>query len=521
MRRVPAHALLVGLLPILSMYGATPGTSRLEEVLIACGLALAASALLLGVATLAYRDARKAALFVSVLLILFVSFDTMYGLVEDWTIAGFRPARRRYVLPLTYAGIAAFAIWLYRLRKPLGMTTAVANLLALGALIPPAIALTTTFVKSAREAAAVPPPAEIRAARPPSRTPDIYYFIFDRYGDDRTMRANGVDNEPFYAWLTGRGFYVARASRSNYLKTVLSLASSLNMRYLDDVADAQGPDNGNWQPVYDRVAYHRVGAFLRARGYQYIHLGSWYWPTRLNPQATRNLNYYIAVPKPVVRLFDTVLFEPVQRLLDSPLLDQRRQHWYRTTRQVEDVLALAPQPGPKFVLLHLLVPHPPYVFEPDGGYVTRDEESDRSREKNYANQVRAANRMIRQLVERILAASPAPPVIVIQGDEGPYPHGTEPDDYEWRRASRAALDEKTGILNAYYLPGVDARALYPHITPVNTFRLVFNAYFGTDMPRLPDRIYRHASDDRPYALDDITDVLRPAPPRTAVRTALP
>ena len=521
MSRVPAHPLLVGLLPILSMYGATPGTSRLEEVLIACGLALAASALLMGLATLAYRDARKAAMFVSVLLILFVSFDTVYALVEDWTVAGWRPGRRRYVLPLTYVGLAAFAVWLYRLRASLGMATAMANVLALGALLPPVIALTTTFVEAGREAGAVPPPADIRVAGSLTRTPDIYYFVFDRYGDERTLRANGIDNEPFYAWLQDRGFYVARESRSNYLKTVLSLASSLNMSYLDDVAGAQGAENGNWQPIFDRVAYHRVGAFLRNQGYEYIHLGSWFWPTRQNPQATRHLNYYVAAPKPVVRLFDTVLFAPVQRLLKRPLLDQRRQHWYRITRQVEDVVALAPQPGPKFVLLHVLVPHPPYVFGPDGRYVTRDEESRRSRQENYANQVRAANGMIRRLVERILAASPEPPVIILQGDEGPYPPGTDAAGYEWRQASRATLDEKTGILNAYYLPGMDARALYPHITPVNTFRLVFNTYLGTAMPLLPDRVYRHASDDRPYAFDDITDVLRPAPPRAAVRTTLP
>jgi hypothetical protein len=45
------------------------------------------------------------------------------------------------------------------------------------------------------------------------------------------------------------------------------------------------------------------------------------------------------------------------------------------------------------------------------------------------------------------------------------------------------------ILNAYYLPqGADQ--LYPSISPVNSFRLVFNSYFGTNFPLLEDVSYQ-------------------------------
>ncbi len=43
--------------------------------------------------------------------------------------------------------------------------------------------------------------------------------------------------------------------------------------------------------------------------------------------------------------------------------------------------------------------------------------------------------------------------------------------------SIADLKQKFGILNAFYLPDVDNDILYPTITPVNTFRVVFNLYF--------------------------------------------
>jgi hypothetical protein len=65
-----------------------------------------------------------------------------------------------------------------------------------------------------------------------------------------------------------------------------------------------------------------------------------------------------------------------------------------------------------------------------------------------------------------------------------------------------------GILNAYYLPGTGQAGLYPSITPVNSFRVVFNAYFGTDLPILPDRSYIFTNQLHLYDFRDITDLLR-------------
>jgi hypothetical protein len=292
------------------------------------------------------------------------------------------------------------------------------------------------------------------------------------------------------------------------MKTVLSLASSLNAGYLDDVVRGY-EQTANWTPVYQQLWRHRVGAFLRSQGYTYTHLGSWYYPTRENPQATRNVNYYTIVPRAALRLFDSQAFSPVQRAF-GPWLDDRLQNWHRVRRQLDDVTSLVPSAGPKFVFLHILVPHPPYVFDHDGGYVTKAEERKRSLAENYTNQVKAANAMIRRLVDGILRDSPSPPVVIVQGDEGPYPQGTGRDTFDWRTATHSQLLEKTGILNAYYLPGVDARTLYPGISPVNSFRVVFNTYFGASLPLLPDRTLRHVSDMQPFTFDDITGELTAA-----------
>jgi hypothetical protein len=236
--------------------------------------------------------------------------------------------------------------------------------------------------------------------------PDIYYMVFDRYGGDETTRTLGWDND-IDDYLESKGFYVPGESRSNYIRTALSLASSLNAEYLDELA--RGRDGStDWAPVYKHIERHRVGAFLRSQGYSYTHVGTMYYPTLDNPQATRNLHYYAVAPSSVTRLLDSGVLDPMHRALRSPWLDERLQNWHRTRRQIEDVVRLVPERGPKFVFLHIMVPHPPYIFDGDGGFVSKDRQSQRTFAQNYRNAVTAANGMIRQLVEAILRESASP-----------------------------------------------------------------------------------------------------------------
>ena len=520
MKHLPLHPLLVALVPVLSMYAGIPGRTDPGEALRSCLVALAAAALLTAVACIAYRDMRKGALAASALLVVYIVVGNVYEWIEGWAVAGFSPMRRRYFVPTVYIGLAAMAVAIFRTKRPLGTATALANILAFGALLPPIAALANVQISAARQGVEMPALEPIVAADVAQPRPDIYYIVFDRYGDRETLRGRGIDNSPAYRYLSDKGFYVAEQSRSNYIKTVLSLAASLNLDYLDDLPRAFGRDSGNWAPIYDRVRNNRVIAFLRGRGYDTFHLGSWYWPTRENPHAAHNINYYDDVPLPVMQLLDNVLFEPALRALSSPLVEHRRQQWHRVVRQVDDVIRLAEQAGPKFVFLHVLVPHPPYVFDRDGSYVPIEVENRRSDDENYVNQVHAANGMMQRLVDGILARSPSPPVILIQGDEGPYPVGTESDYYEWSQASIATLRERAGILNAYLLPGGHHDALYPGLSPVNSFRVVFNQFLGTRLPLLPDRTMRHESGVRPLAFDDVSDAVTRAS-GTASATRLP
>ena len=87
---------------------------------------------------------------------------------------------------------------------------------------------------------------------------------------------------------------------------------------------------------------------------------------------------------------------------------------------------------------------------------------------------------------------------MIQGDHGPVSYVGEEE------VLKSNMWEQHAILNAYYFPGAKYDLLYPSVSPVNSFRIVFNTFLGGDYPLLPDKNYflPHA---RPYDFIDVTE----------------
>ena len=88
---------------------------------------------------------------------------------------------------------------------------------------------------------------------------------------------------------------------------------------------------------------------------------------------------------------------------------------------------------------------------------------------------------MKEIINSILSKSSTPPIIIIQGD-----HGARSP---LRRALKERIKERFSILNAYYLPNGGEKRLYANISPVNTFRVIFNYYFGANFELLEDKSY--------------------------------
>jgi hypothetical protein len=126
-------------------------------------------------------------------------------------------------------------------------------------------------------------------------------------------------------------------------------------------------------------------------------------------------------------------------------------------------------------------------------------------------QLTYANSRLLALVDHIVESDPDA-VILLQADEGPFPlrYRELGWEFDWREATDEELEEKFGILFAMRVPGADleAEGFHDAITPVNAFRIIFNARFGTDLSLLPDRVLSHTDLYNFYQMFDITDRLR-------------
>jgi hypothetical protein len=156
-------------------------------------------------------------------------------------------------------------------------------------------------------------------------------------------------------------------------------------------------------------------------------------------------------------------------------------HIQRQLSLLDQLSQISGMPEPTFAFVHILIPHPPFVFAADGsihsdtGFYSgpRDGPIDRDHQiRGYTEQIQFINSRILPILEEILARPGTPPIIVLQGDHG-Y---TSSNRYQ--------------ILNTYYVNARARQMLYPTISPINTWRVVFNAHFGTDFPMLPDDAFR-------------------------------
>lgn len=344
-----------------------------------------------------------------------------------------------------------------------------------------------------------------------SSTPDVYYIILDGYARADTLRElYDFDNSDMMSYLTQKNFYVATGSISNYSQTTLSLASSLNMQYLQTGLPLP-PTETRRDLALHYLSENAVSKLFKQLGYTYVVYTSGYWWTRVT-SADRFVS-----PSGSLSEFEQAILNmtPVPDLLEEyshkSLYDVRRNQ----LDFVFDTIPLeARDPEPTFVFAHIVAPHPPFVFGRDGealdseglpfsfwdaNWYLKLGGTTKGYLRKYADQLAYINKRTMQMVDSIIASSVTPPIIILQADHGP---GSEVnfDDHTLTNFS-----ERHAILNTYHFPGPSTqKQLYPGISPVNTFRVLFNTYFGATFPLLEDRAY-FSTYGHMYDYHDVSD----------------
>lgn len=352
--------------------------------------------------------------------------------------------------------------------------------------------------------------------------PNIIYIILDGYGRSDVLREYyGHDNELFLGKLKSFGFFVAGESRANYSQTNLSLASSLNFAYLDDVVAKMGPQTRNRDILTQMIRESEVMRVVREHGYRFVSFSSGVFATEF-PNADVYLGAWWDRGEFASALFGmTPILTVIGMLSTKGGDDWSKAHRERVTYILGRLPSAASAAGPLLVFAHILSPHPPFVFDAQGNAITvkgLDTELDGNyvigekgvaRElyvKHYADQLQYLNTRILKIVDSVISKSKTPPVIIIQGDHGP---GSRLDQ---DTALNSDAWERMGILNAYYFPDHDYSILYAGISPVNSFRAVFKKVFEDEHKFLADESFMSPF-KRPYEVhrvDPATLAYRPA-----------
>jgi len=331
---------------------------------------------------------------------------------------------------------------------------------------------------------------------PTAEMPDIYAILLDGYPRGDVLEyAFGIDNSTFTRALADRGFDVAPLARSDYLWTHVSVPSALNLAYVEqipglaDVAAGRVPQ----QPtIRHAIADNAAFAVARGRGYDTIAIASGF-----EEVAARQADVWVdggqLTEFEVSLLASTFAGDLIGAIAPDFASSQHRDRILSNLAVLPEIAASRDRP-PALVFAHIPAPHQPTVFGQDGAPVAvpisdhfyADSPMERSEDpvefgERYRGQLPYLNDRILEAIDGILEQSSVPPIIVLFADHGSASRA------DWNETDPGEVDpsillERTGILFAALTPGRDD--VYPDdASPVDLFRLLFDAYLGTDYGR--------------------------------------
>ena len=468
------HPFLLALHPVLALLAVNAFEIQLEDGLRALAAALFFATVITFLARLPAADWQRAGLLASLWLVLFFAYGHLYNLAGE-TLIG----RHRILLPIWGVAVLLGSYWILKhIEDPIRATNA-ANILSGILLLLSLGQIAIAEMNQAKPLEEFLPDELVRMQLPSGRPPDIYYIIMDGYArKDALAEDIRFDNSEFLDRMEALGFYVASCSQSNYAQTKLSLSSALNMSYVEDYYRDIDPARTESHGLEPFLAHSRARTALERIGYV-----TFAFETGFDWTELRDANYYLGQDTDNgLNAFEVLLLRSTAALaitdaaatlpafLTINLSNPDLIHRERVNFILETLPNLPPTESPKFVFAHVVSPHPPYVFNREGDLP----EHNLNEAALYRDQIAYLNSRLEYIVAEIISEAKAPPVIIIQADHG------------------SPVSSDTGrmqILNLYLIPQNGGPNLYPTITPVNTFRVVFNSLFLTRLPLLEDKSY--------------------------------
>ena len=476
--QVVFHPVLFAAFPILFLYAYNVSETSISEVWLPLTISVTAALVLWIVLSLILGSRSKAGFATVIFLLVFFSYGYVYDLLK---LGMFAPKHAYLFSGMLF--VWGYCVYLIgRAKRDFRVATKFLNIVATAIIAMNVFNIGAYQLNSARMNDAMPEESlnqTVSSPVEPDELPDIYFFVLDEYAHPDVMKGwYDYSSDVFIKNLQDKGFFVASRSKTESSDTPLLIAQVLNMEYLDS---APWSDS-----TYRRIGQSEVANLLKEVGYQYIVFGNNFATYTWEKYAKNQVDFYFnycgynsssMATEFMYTLWSTTMLKPFYVYATG---NEHDNSFRCETLYMLDRLKTLPElESPRFVFAHFMCPHAPFVFGPNGEHVAPANSYDYENKQFYLDQYIFISAAIEEVIDVLLEESDVPPIIVLQSDHGPrsghfkfhYPVGAN----DWQK-----------ILNAMYLPGMDVDTVFDDISPVNTFRLVFNHYFGANYPLLED-----------------------------------
>ena len=528
------HPFLIAFFPIIAVYSVNIGLIQLEQFIFPTLIIVGGAFLFFLCLKYVLKNAKKAALIVTLAFIIFFSFGHVYNMLNQVSIGDIDLGSNRILLPIFVISFGIGSFLIVRTKRTLDNATSIVNTISV-VFITVIIAMVGIeafgcdecliqqtyslgiFSNQIMDSTLYFEEHSFSVSESDS-LPNVYYIILDGYPRNDVLKKHlDFDNSEFIDFLKQREFYVAENSYSNYSLSSTSIPATMNMNYINFLADELGEDSRSYDPLLGKdfglYADNQVIKNFKSMGYKVAKIGSVPMYLHEMPLADLSLCYKS------IHLMDNRLFDTVAR---TSMIGYFIERWSEDMQRQIILCAFEELPKissyyeePVFAWSHIMIPHFPLIFGADGEPVTPGEsllvmnnphlfegtDSSWNIKQQFLQQLQFANKKSIKLIDKILE-NEKQSIIIIQSDHG------SAFDVNLHDPTDDDVHQRLSNINAIYFPDEKPREILMNDqTNVNTFRIVFNSYFGSDYDILEDKIYWNLSFKKPFWFKDVTSVL--------------
>lgn len=516
-KQVVLHPIAFALYPVCFLYSGNKELFDISTTLAPAAICVAVAGVLWCLSRPFLSSWSRAAVVTSALLMATFSYSAVVRSVSSLAEGQESDFWSKLVGGCLLAVVVA-VVYALRSVENLGKANYVLNVVSLLLVAAPLFQVALWTAGAASYASELPDRTEFNRDTLPTQAvggPDIYYFVLDGYAREDVLRATyEFDNSGMIESLRELGFTVPNKAVANYPFTLVSVNSSLNFSYLQDLFGSGLASADDHRYLRDLMEDSRIVRLLKSANYRIVTYESEYWGANIGNVDTNLKEWWF----PSLFSVGILQMTPVPDLLEaagySVLYDMHRIRTEYPFEHIQDAIDL---PGPKFVYAHTFFAHPPFVFGPNGERVSYStdyswddgarplEDASSARETyndGYRAQITYLNKRVVEAVRQILSHSEREPIIIMHGDHGPDAR------YDYESLENTDLAERYSIFYAAHLPDGGGEKIYESLSPVNGLRIVLNEYFDANYELLEDHSF-FAPQSRPYDYQPIPGIPSP------------